>query len=449
MVAGGLITLEGTLRRKNGTTVSIDGWISVIDPTGSQIFCAVAHDVTKYKGAIENLKEDTERFHRLTRDLAGFNRMISAITYDLNLNQAFQLFSDEIQAMLPHDRAAISIADNGRQTSTFYVVSGRVGAYGPGVVVPTSDQYVPDVIRGRSGILVTDFEREQDSASKRLLLSLGLRAAISAPLWCGDHCFGSLDFGNHQAGIYGSRELKLAQDIADQIAAAVINARKHEYIQSLLQSEQVSRRSIEALIHALPLAVISIDQNGMVQTWNQSAVGLFGWRENEVLGRPVPFVPQGTTGKFCGLLESVREGRVLEDVPLRIKRKHGRPIDVVLWASPCRDSKVAIKTVLLLIAGSAGRLSPEPAISKPAVRSLARNTYIGQSSTGESTFLTRRELDVIRLMASGMRNREIADQLFLSVRTVKTHLENTYQKLAVHSRTQAVRVARERGIRVD
>ena len=47
---------------------------------------------------------------------------------------------------------------------------------------------------------------------------------------------------------------------------------------------------------------------------------------------------------------------------------------------------------------------------------------------------------------TGARNQEIADQLFLSIRTVKFHVENIYRKLGVRTRTEAVRVARERGI---
>ena len=58
--------------------------------------------------------------------------------------------------------------------------------------------------------------------------------------------------------------------------------------------------------------------------------------------------------------------------------------------------------------------------------------------------LTEREADVLRLLAWGYRNKEIANQLALSINTVKYHLENLYQKLGVQSRTQAVRVGGER-----
>jgi DNA-binding NarL/FixJ family response regulator len=52
--------------------------------------------------------------------------------------------------------------------------------------------------------------------------------------------------------------------------------------------------------------------------------------------------------------------------------------------------------------------------------------------------LQPRELDVIKLTAKGMSNKDIADELFISERTVQTHLNNIFRKLGVNSRTQAV-----------
>jgi DNA-binding NarL/FixJ family response regulator len=59
--------------------------------------------------------------------------------------------------------------------------------------------------------------------------------------------------------------------------------------------------------------------------------------------------------------------------------------------------------------------------------------------------LTGRELEVLRLVAKGMSNREIADDLFISENTVKNHVRNILEKLHLHSRMQAVMYAvRER-----
>jgi len=57
--------------------------------------------------------------------------------------------------------------------------------------------------------------------------------------------------------------------------------------------------------------------------------------------------------------------------------------------------------------------------------------------------LSERELEVLRLMAEGYSNREIAEKLIFTVATAKKHAENIYGKLGVHSRTQALVRARE------
>lgn len=52
--------------------------------------------------------------------------------------------------------------------------------------------------------------------------------------------------------------------------------------------------------------------------------------------------------------------------------------------------------------------------------------------------LTEREMEILLLLAAGLTNQEIADQLFIALKTVKTHVSNILAKLEVHDRTQAV-----------
>jgi len=59
------------------------------------------------------------------------------------------------------------------------------------------------------------------------------------------------------------------------------------------------------------------------------------------------------------------------------------------------------------------------------------------------TGLSRRELEVLELIAAGHSNREIADKLFVSTSTIKTHVSNILAKLDASRRTQAIRRARE------
>ena len=60
--------------------------------------------------------------------------------------------------------------------------------------------------------------------------------------------------------------------------------------------------------------------------------------------------------------------------------------------------------------------------------------------------LSLRELEVLQMMANGLSNQEMADAMFISLNTVKTHCSNVYRKLDVKRRTQAVALAKELGI---
>lgn len=61
----------------------------------------------------------------------------------------------------------------------------------------------------------------------------------------------------------------------------------------------------------------------------------------------------------------------------------------------------------------------------------------------ETLKISSRELEVLQLMAKGLSNQEIADALFVSLHTIKTHNANLFEKLEVKRRTQAVEVAKK------
>jgi DNA-binding CsgD family transcriptional regulator len=60
--------------------------------------------------------------------------------------------------------------------------------------------------------------------------------------------------------------------------------------------------------------------------------------------------------------------------------------------------------------------------------------------------ITKRELEILELIAEGMSNREIAEKLFVSENTVKTHSSRLFDKLSAKRRTQAVQIGKELGL---
>ena len=60
--------------------------------------------------------------------------------------------------------------------------------------------------------------------------------------------------------------------------------------------------------------------------------------------------------------------------------------------------------------------------------------------------ITKRELEILELIAQGMSNREIAEKLFVSENTVKTHSSRLFDKLSAKRRTQAVQIGKDIGL---
>ena len=76
----------------------------------------------------------------------------------------------------------------------------------------------------------------------------------------------------------------------------------------------------------------------------------------------------------------------------------------------------------------------------------AGEPFVPDEKKREDLGITRRELEILELMAYGMSNREIAGRLYVSENTIKTHSSRVFDKLGAKRRTQAVQLGREFGL---
>jgi DNA-binding NarL/FixJ family response regulator len=104
-----------------------------------------------------------------------------------------------------------------------------------------------------------------------------------------------------------------------------------------------------------------------------------------------------------------------------------------------RDAEHLVNTVRLVAGGNM-------VIDPDAAGAVADQLDDEGGRHGTLGDLTKRELEVLRFLAMGHTNRQIAEQLFISPDTVKTHLEHIYQKLGTPDRTAAVAEAMRRQI---
>ena len=94
-----------------------------------------------------------------------------------------------------------------------------------------------------------------------------------------------------------------------------------------------------------------------------------------------------------------------------------------------------------------GQQFVQPKMTKELIREFNRVT-LHEIQNGEKNNLTNRETDVLKLIAEGMINKEIARCLYISEKTVKNHLSNIFKKLKVSDRTQAAIYAYKHNITV-
>ena len=199
----------------------------------------------------------------------------------------------------------------------------------------------------------------------------------------------------------------------------------------VVDREPLFRRGVESVVSAEPdLAVVgeTDDIDELLDLVDDLAVDL-------VL---LDLGPIGGGVATCALLRQARP-----DVPVVVVTEPG---DDVGLAGAVRagargylrrdTSPTELLAALRAVAGGSSLLSPAMAtrlLDQFAV--LVRRQDMGPEGVGA---LSRRELEVLTLVAQGLNNRAIAEQLFISENTVKNHVRNIHEKLQVHSRMEAV-----------
>ncbi len=207
----------------------------------------------------------------------------------------------------------------------------------------------------------------------------------------------------------------------------------------------------------VPLRITLIDESDLAAAGLEALLAPFGHRvelvdNREAIAHPetldvVLYEPLG----LCGTAESL-----LRDLQRRVEA----PTAVFSWADvehlPVPTARpylsknlTASRLVVNLEDLASGRFvervvvapvavkEPEPAVAVAGERNLSEEAL---------RVLTARECDIVELIVAGMSNREIGEELSLSVNSVKTYIRTAYRKMGVQRRTQAMLWALEHGL---
>lgn len=199
-------------------------------------------------------------------------------------------------------------------------------------------------------------------------------------------------------------------------------------------------------------AAYVLDPNGLIVAWNDAAEGLFGVSAEMAIGQHCSDVLRGIDecGRRCGGDCTVKEHAFncepLKSYDIQVDTLEGRK-----WCS--------MSVIMAGKSGSAAQYTLHVARSadlRKRMESLLRDFVVSETSlpvvnvreivsvkrsTTEMADISKREIDVLRLLAKGESTAEIAARLFISPTTVNNHVQRILKKLSAHSRLEAVRRA--------
>jgi PAS domain S-box-containing protein len=200
--------------------------------------------------------------------------------------------------------------------------------------------------------------------------------------------------------------------------------------------------------------VYAVDLDQRIVFWNRGAERILGYTADEMLGVPCYKAFGGFSQetpamceRSCRTVLLAREARIDSSYSFRVTAKNNekRWIKVTHLLIPSKDPDVGTLVHIFYDVS-------EDVEAKQLITQLSRwlstrsNLPPLPSSTGNDVLerLTQRELEVLRLVASGVTTEDIANGLAVTSNTVRNHIQRIMEKLGVHSRLEAVVFAQRR-----
>ncbi len=204
---------------------------------------------------------------------------------------------------------------------------------------------------------------------------------------------------------------------------------------------------------------LATDIGGHIVFWNRAAERLLGRPTNQVLGRRCYDVLGGKDvfgNRFChencSVISMSRKGEAVHgfEIVLGSSPKQEQALNVSILKIPGSRAELFTLVHILQPIDRAGRLTralERMGAQRPGTHQEAWEpvTTPGSVSLPKAPPLTEREKEILRWVAAGLQNKEIAQKLGISLATVRNHIHNILEKLDVHSKLEAVSLAFRQG----
>jgi len=185
-----------------------------------------------------------------------------------------------------------------------------------------------------------------------------------------------------------------------------------------------------------------VGADGRIVLWNRAAQRILGYTAREVIGRPCCDVFVGRDDdrnrlcdQGCHVMTLVKMGEPIQTFDMSTRTKAGTPV----W--------ITVSILVVPPNGTVGTLTIHLFRDVTATKELLTliqerlSPPTSDAGAAASRVLTRRELELLRLMTLGLNTAAAAERLHVSPATIRNHVQNIFGKLGVHSRLEAVAYA--------
>jgi PAS domain S-box-containing protein len=233
---------------------------------------------------------------------------------------------------------------------------------------------------------------------------------------------------------------------------------RHKAEIALRQSEERFAKAFR--LTPVPILICSAADQVVLDV-NEAFLDTLGYPNEDVLGHRIAQIDFIHDKSACThLFATLEKTGKLDRIDVRVRKKDAELIDCAVSAdtvniqdSPCylmvlMDITERKRTELELVSAIEEVMKDASWFSRTLIEKLANVKHVNSPKLPGASFtdLTARERDVLGLICEGLADKEIAARLKLAPNTVRNHVATVYSKLDVHSRSEAIVWARERGL---
>lgn len=275
---------------------------------------AVCLTILLFNHLIFSWLESVQReLRRQNRRLAALNAVGTTLSRSLDLDE---LLGDALDQIVATTGVAAAVHLAAPERLIVRAATGQAAGPGAGALR-----------EALAGCAANSAGAPDEERYRRALAAVGLEPWAACGLRAKGASVGCLVLVGGQ-GAAGDEDRQLVEAIGAQLGIAIENATLHGRL-----AEQAGH--LEALIESSGNAIITIDRQGVVRSWNRAAEQIYGWSRDEAVGQVIPMVPPELRDEARAIMARVVQGgKTVPNIETTRLRKDGEQIPVLVTASP-------------------------------------------------------------------------------------------------------------------